>query len=99
MVYIIYKVWFSVSWTKGSSYLSASISVVYGLLTFEISWLIRQDSGLRKLIDRQIDGFLLIGWLLWLKNLLMQMNSLILSAELIIKEEEQRLRHSFSAEV
>lgn len=29
----------------------------------------------------------------------MQMNSLFLSAELIIKEEEQRLRHKFSAKV
>lgn len=27
------------------------------------------------------------------------MNNLFLSAELIIKEEEQRLRHEFSAEV
>lgn len=29
----------------------------------------------------------------------MQMINLFLSAELIIKEEEQRLRHEFSAEV
>lgn len=68
---------------------SASKSVVYGLLTFKISCLKRQRSVLGKLIDRQIDGFLLIGWLLWLKNLVMQMSNLFFSAELIIKEEEQ----------
>lgn len=68
---------------------SASKSFVYGLLTFKISCLERQHSVLCELIDRQIDGFLLIGWLLWLKNLVMQMSNLFFSAELIIKEEEQ----------
>lgn len=53
-------------------------------------------SALCRMIDRQMDGFLLIGWSLWLKNLVMQMINLFLSVELIIKEEN-RLRRELSA--
>lgn len=49
----------------------------------------KQQSALCRMIDRQMDGFLLIGWSLRLKNLLMQMINLFLSEELIIKEENR----------
>lgn len=49
----------------------------------------KQWSALYRMIDRQMDGLLLIGWSLRLKNLLMQMINLFLSVELIIKEENR----------